>query len=873
MSSRYWGSAVLWACVLAAFACQEAPDLTAPEPEAAALGTQQQEANSVRKVLILGSTVSGGLQSQEARAVQALPSTPTSFQADVVTPAQWREMTAQQFMSYRALIIGDAGCTQGTDAWQAAIDTRSTWGAVVDGNIIAIGSNPATNSTSEAAGELDPVVRGAVAFATAVPSRTGMYISLGCAYQNAPAGTDVELLAPFGDFKAAGMDCVPSAHVPKQYQPTFSQPATDAPLAGVDGCSAKSVFTAYPQNDFSIAGLAVQPVGSTMPGARTLYDYDRRQSFTGTPFILTRGATSSGFGCGGDLRNAPPGEECDLGDSGNGSPRRGTSLSCSWACKLDWCGDGTVQAYLGEECDNGSANGRDVVNGGIITNGMCSRTCRTVNIPSRPPVPRCKNVSVTVTNTCGAMASINNGSYDPENDLVGCVQSPSGPYAIGDTTVTLTCTDAKGLSASCSSTVSILDGVAPAISLMGPASMALQCNVDPYVEQGATADDLCSGPITPAISGAVNTQVPALYTLTYQAADTATPTPHFARVTRSVTVSDTLAPAIHLSGVANQEVECGATGMYVDPGATASDVCHGDLTSAIVRGGTVNPQVPGLYTLTYDVEDPSNNAAGQQTRTVRVSDTQGPVVTVLSGPSVLRCDGAPYVDPGATAFDVCAGDLTQQISATSNLDQSRRGRYTVTYSVTDGAGNVSTASRQLRVTGAPIHLSDYNLFLLEDYNGGHDVLGKVAAGGNITLHSFGVGAGLPDSDTSRVLVAGGNLTLSQGGIWGDAFYGGSYSADRSVIHHRGVVAQGSPIDFAARFAELRALSEELSIQPENGASTLEPWGGITLRGMDPGLNIFHVNASAFTEAKLLSIDAPAGALVVVNIHGASATFT
>jgi choice-of-anchor A domain-containing protein len=872
MVRRYLECAVLWAFVLTAFACQGVPDPAAPEP-AAALNTQRQEANSVRKVLILGSTVSGGLQSQEARAVQALPPNPASFQADVVTPAQWKAMTAQQFMSYRALIIGDAGCTQGTAAWQAALETRSTWGAVVDGNIIAIGSNLATNSVSEASGEINPIMLGAMDFATEVPSRTGIYISLGCAYQNAPMGTEVELLAPFGSFKVAGMGCVSQAHVPNQVPPTFTQYVSDEQLAGVDGCPAKSVFTGYPQNDFSIAGLALEDVAGTMPGAQTLYDYDWTRDFTGTPFILTRGATSSGFGCGGDLSNEPERDDCDLGDNGNGSPQQGTNSSCSWACKWDWCGDGIVQAYLGEECDNGRANGRDVTRGGIITNGMCSRMCRTVDIPNQPPVSRCKNVSVTVTNTCGAAASIDDGSYDPENELVGCVQSPAGPYNIGDTTVMLTCTDAKGVSSSCSSTVSILDVTAPALVLLGPASVELQCNVDPYTEQGATASDLCSGSITPAISGMVNTQVPALYTLTYEAADTATPTPNVSRVTRSVTVFDTLEPAITLSGMVNQAVECSATGEYVDPGATASDVCSGDLTGAIVRGGTANPRVPGLYTLTYDVKDPSNNAAGQKTRVVTVSDTQDPVVTVLPGPSVLRCDGAPYVDPGATAFDLCAGDLTQQLSVTSNLNQSRPGRYTVTYSATDSAGNASTASRQLAVAGAPIHLSDYNLFLLEDYNGGHDVLGKVAAGGNITMQQFAVGSGLHDQDTSRVLVAGGNLTLSRGGIWGDAFYGGNYSADGTVVQHRGSVAQGAPIDFDARFAELRALSTDLAIQPANGTASREPWGGVMLSGTDPRVNIFHVNASAFIDARLFSIDAPAGSLVVVNIHGASATFT
>jgi choice-of-anchor A domain-containing protein len=236
------------------------------------------------------------------------------------------------------------------------------------------------------------------------------------------------------------------------------------------------------------------------------------------------------------------------------------------------------------------------------------------------------------------------------------------------------------------------------------------------------------------------------------------------------------------------------------------------------------------------------------------------------------------VDPGATASDVCSGDLTSAITRTSNLDQSRSGQYTVTYRVTDAAGNVGTATRQLTVgacsnTCVNVRLNDYNLFLLEDYNGGHDVVGKVAAGGNIAMTDFAVGSGLPDTDIARTLVAGGNLTLSRGGVWGDAYYGGSYSTDPSVVYPRGVAAQGTPIDFAARFAELRGLSSQLASRPATGTTTRENWGGVMLRGTNAGVNVFDVNASAFTGAVLWSIEAPAGSFVVVNIRGASASFS
>ena len=186
-------------------------------------------------------------------------------------------------------------------------------------------------------------------------------------------------------------------------------------------------------------------------------------------------------------------------------------------------------------------------------------------------------------------------------------------------------------------------------------------------------------------------------------------------------------------------------------------------------------------------------------------------------------------------------------------------------------GNTGTCSHE--PTGVTVRLNDYNLFLLGDYNLGTDVEGKVAAAGNITMDNFAVGWRVPDSDIANTLVAGGNLRLTNGGVWGDAWYGGSYSADGTVVYSRGTVARGSPIDFAAREVQLRSLSAQLGGLPANGTTTRENWGGIMLRGTDAQRNVFDVNASDFTGAALFSIEAPAGSFVVVNIRGASATFT
>jgi choice-of-anchor A domain-containing protein len=193
--------------------------------------------------------------------------------------------------------------------------------------------------------------------------------------------------------------------------------------------------------------------------------------------------------------------------------------------------------------------------------------------------------------------------------------------------------------------------------------------------------------------------------------------------------------------------------------------------------------------------------------------------------------------------------------------------------------NLRTAAQELTTPSCAnsldIHLSDYNLFLLEDYSEGHNLAGKVAAGGNITLDGFGVGSALPDDNVSNTLVAGGNLHLTNGNVFGATWYGGSYTPtpNWTVNLHRGTAAQGTPIDFAARFAELRSLSSRLATQQAPHGTTEPQWGNLYMTGTDPFLNVFDVNASDFQNAQGRNIEAPAGSFVVVNIHGTTLTFS
>lgn len=52
---------------------------------------------------------------------------------------------------------------------------------------------------------------------------------------------------------------------------------------------------------------------------------------------------------------------------------------------------------------------------------------------------------------------------------------------------------------------------------------------------------------------------------------------------------------------------------------------------------------------------------------------------------------------GVTASDKEDGDLTKAIKVTGNVDLSKEGTYTLTYSVTDSAGQTTSAKRVITV--------------------------------------------------------------------------------------------------------------------------------------------------------------------------------
>jgi hypothetical protein len=83
------------------------------------------------------------------------------------------------------------------------------------------------------------------------------------------------------------------------------------------------------------------------------------------------------------------------------------------------------------------------------------------------------------------------------------------------------------------------------------------------------------------------------------------------------------------------------------------------------------------------------------------ADTTPPVVTLLGNAAMQITVGDTFTDPGATATDSVDGDLTSHITVSGTVDTTTPGVYTLTYSVTDSAGNTGIASRVVTVV-APV---------------------------------------------------------------------------------------------------------------------------------------------------------------------------
>ena len=301
------------------------------------------------------------------------------------------------------------------------------------------------------------------------------------------------------------------------------------------------------------------------------------------------------------------------------------------------------------------------------------------------------NLEVGSTYTdAGATASDN---YDGDISSQIVVVNNVDVNTLGSYTVTYSVSDSSSNAASAvTRTVNVVDQTAPTITILGDNPATIEAG-STYTDAGATATDNYNNDVTSSItaSSTVDSNTIGSYTVTYTVSDASG---NQATAVRTVIVEDSTPPTIALIGSNPVTVEAGST--YTDAGATATDAYDGDLSSSITTTSDVDVNTVGTYTVTYTVSDSSANSA-TASRTVNVVDTTAPVITITGANPVDVDLGATYSDAGATATDVHDGDLTSSITVSSNVDTNTAGTYTVTYTVSDAAGNQATETRTVNV--------------------------------------------------------------------------------------------------------------------------------------------------------------------------------
>ncbi len=171
------------------------------------------------------------------------------------------------------------------------------------------------------------------------------------------------------------------------------------------------------------------------------------------------------------------------------------------------------------------------------------------------PVAMCQDVTVPADDACLAEVApedVDDGSFDPDGDPITLSLSPEGPYGLGETEVTLTVSDDKGASGTCTATITVEDETPPVVEC--PPDVVVECSVaggvpidDPQLTDffdGFSASDNCDSDLTivdnapPLFEGPCSASG-GVTVVTWTATDDAG---NSSQCSATVTVVDTVAP-------------------------------------------------------------------------------------------------------------------------------------------------------------------------------------------------------------------------------------------------------------------------------------------------------------------------------------------
>ncbi len=187
-------------------------------------------------------------------------------------------------------------------------------------------------------------------------------------------------------------------------------------------------------------------------------------------------------------------------------------------------------------------------------------------------------------------------------------------------------------------------------------------------------------------------------------------------------------------------------------------------------------------------------------------------------------------------------------------------------------GSSATGTSCTEVTQPLGPATGFTEFVLTDGHRGSESEGAIAYGGDLPT-AMTVGTRLTSAASAPTLVIAGSH-----GQWFNLQKGSAYVVPSSGVNFNGggSYLASNPIDFAASFAYLEGLSDDLATSSATGTVSVGTAGGnqvLVLSGTNTDYNVFTISAAQLASQAGIGYDVPAGSQILVNVTGAAPTVT
>ena len=311
------------------------------------------------------------------------------------------------------------------------------------------------------------------------------------------------------------------------------------------------------------------------------------------------------------------------------------------------------------------------------------------------------------TNCTAPVPNVTGTNYVLATDLSGTLTITQVPtyntaLPLGTNVVVITVADASGNASYSTNQILVQDQTPPVIVLQPESQTATAgANASFGVTAGACTPLSFQWYFDNTTLAAQTNSTLALSDLNTSAAGS-----YFAVVTASggsatstvATLTVVLPPTITLPPSA-QTVQCGSNAAFsVTATGTTPLIYQWSLDSVPIAGAThtslslTNVHLP-THTVAVVVTNPYGSATSSALLTVQ--DTLPPVITLLGSTPAYVELGSAFIDPGATADDLCMGVVP--VTSRGTVNTNAVSTNTVTYTAPDGNGNTNTATRTVIV--------------------------------------------------------------------------------------------------------------------------------------------------------------------------------